>query len=218
MRSVRAIRALRHTGLRDFGSTQAAGQLSAVLFFLCGLLVAASAPLATAPHAHRLVLAVIGGIAAASGLVIMAMPWERWPRHATLTLVPLAFMLIGLHNWASGADGFRYTVFFLVVSAWVGLMHPRGTTLAISPGMVAAYVIPGLVVGDLSEVASSLTYAVPAFLLIGECASLVAEQVRSSEAELRRNEERFRALVQNSTDAIMVVAADATILWESPGI
>jgi diguanylate cyclase (GGDEF)-like protein/PAS domain S-box-containing protein len=218
MRSVRTLRALRHTGLRDLGSAQAAGQLSAVLFFLCGLLVVASAPLASAPHAHRFVLAGVGVVASLSGLVIMAMPWHRWPRPTTLTLVPLAFTLIGLHNWASGADGFRYTVFFLVVAAWVGLMHPRGTTLAVSPGMVAAYVIPALLVGDRSEIVSSLTYAVPVFLLIGECASMVAEQVRSSEAELRANEERFRALVQNSADAIMVVDADTTILWESPGI
>ena len=212
------MRALQHAGLRDLGSTQAAGRLSAVLFFLCGLLVIGSAPLATAPHAHRGVLALVGLTAAASGLITGAMPWHRWPRPATLALVPLAFALIGLHNWASGADGFRYTVFFLVVAAWVGLMHPRGTTLAVSPGMVAAYVLPALVVGDRSEIVSSLTYAVPVFLLIGECASLVAERVRSSEAELRHSEERFRALVQNSSDAISVIGADATILWESPGI
>ena len=212
------MRALWHTGMRDLGSTQAAGALSAVLFFLCGLLVTASAPIAGTTHAHHLIVAGIGVLASLSGLVMMAMPWHAWPRSRTLWLVPLAFTLIGVHNWATGADGYRYGVFFFVVAAWVGLMHPRWTTLAVTPGMVLAYVVPTAFVGDVNEVLASLTYAVPVFLLIGECASLVAERVRSSEAELRRNEERFRALVQNSADAIMVVDAEATILWESPGI
>jgi diguanylate cyclase (GGDEF)-like protein/PAS domain S-box-containing protein len=218
MRWVRAQGALRHIGMRDLGSTQSAGALSAVLFILCGLLVAASAPLAGEAHAHPLTIAAIGLLASLSGVVMMAMPWHAWPRARTLWLVPLAFALIGLHNWATGAEGYRYGVFFFVVAAWVGLMHPRWTTLAVTPGMLAAYVVPALFVGDVDEVVSSLTYAIPVFLLIGECASLVAERVRSSEAELRSNEERFRALVQNSADAIMVVDAEAKILWESPGI
>jgi diguanylate cyclase (GGDEF)-like protein/PAS domain S-box-containing protein len=218
MRSVRTMRALRRIDLRDLGSTQAAGQLSAVLFFLCGLLVVASAPIAGESHARPLIVAGIGLVACLSGVVMMAMPWHAWPRARTLWLVPLAFVLIALLNWANGAEGYRYGVFFFVVAAWVGLMHRRWTTLAVTPGMVAAYVLPGLFVGDLDQVVASLTYALPVFLLIGECASLVAERVRSSEAELRANEERFRALVQNSADAIMVVDADATILWESPGI
>jgi len=206
-------------GLRDLGSPEAAGRLSAVLFFLCGLLVALSAPvLAGAPGVHLVTLVCVGLVAASSGFVIWAMPWHRWPRWSTLWLVPVAFALIALHNWATGQDGFRYVVFFLVVAAWVGLMHPSGTTLLAAPGMVGAYLLPAVVVGDVAEVASSLTYAVPVFVLVGECASLVAERVRTSEAELRHSEQRFRALVQNSADAISVVAADATILWDSPGI
>jgi diguanylate cyclase (GGDEF)-like protein/PAS domain S-box-containing protein len=218
MHQLRRLRDLRIHGLRDLGSTQAAGQLSAVLFFLCGLLVAASAPIAGEHGVHHWLLAAIGLTAAASGVVIMFMPWHRWPRHATLWLVPLAFALIGLHNWATGAAGYRYGTFFFVVAAWVGLMHPRGTTLRFTPLMIAAYVVPALLVGHTDEIVASLTYAVPVFLLIGECASLVAERVRSSEMSLRHSEERFRALVQNSTDAVMIVAADATILWESPGV
>ena len=212
------LRLRRVHGLRDLGSTQAAGQLSAVLFFLCGLLVAGSSPLLHTTHVHHAILIGVGLLAAASGVVIMAMPWHRWPRSATLWLVPLAFALIGVHNWATGAAGYRYGTFFFVVAAWVGLMHPRGTTLRFTTLMIAAYVIPALFVGNRGEIVSSLTYALPVFLLIGECGSLVAERMRQSEMDLRHSEERFRALVQNSTDAVMIVAADATIVWESPGV
>ena len=199
-------------------SPEAAGQLSAVLFFLCGLLVVAASPAINGPQVHRLLLVLVGLTAAVSGVVIVALPWHRWPRAATLWLVPMAFGLIALHNWATGGDGIRYNVFFLVVAAWVGLMHPRGTTLACTPAMVGAYLLPGFALGNVAHLAGALTYAVPVFVLVGESASLVAERVRISEAEVRASEQRFRALVQNSADAISVVGADATILWDSPGI
>ena len=205
-------------GLRDFGAPEAAGQLAAVLFFLCGLLVAITAAMIGGTHVHPLTLITVGLTAAASGVVIVAMPWHRWPRAATLGLVPLAFALIGLHNWATGGDGFRYDVFFLVVAAWIGLMHRRWTTLAVTPLMVLAYLLPAIWLGDLGALAEALTYAVPVFVLVGESASLVAERVRVSEANLRSSEQRFRALVQNSADAISVIGADGTILWDSPGI
>src|SRR3954464_248182 len=136
MQPLRTLRAMGHDGLRELGSTQAAGQLSAVLFFLCGLLVAASAPLAGPHGVPHWLLAAVGLVAAASGVVTMLLPWHRWPRRATLSLVPVACALIGTHNWASGAEGFRYGVFFFVVAAWIGLMHPRGTTLGATPLMI----------------------------------------------------------------------------------
>jgi diguanylate cyclase (GGDEF)-like protein/PAS domain S-box-containing protein len=37
-------------------------------------------------------------------------------------------------------------------------------------------------------------------------------------ADLRRSEERFRSLVRNSADIILVLQADATILYESPAV
>ena len=206
-------------GLRDLGSPEAAGQLSAVLFFLCGLLVVAASPAINGPQVHRLLLVLVGLTAAVSGVVIVALPWDRWPRAATLWLVPMAFGLIALHNWATGGDGIRYNVFFLVVAAWVGLMHPRGTTLACTPRPWSAPTCCRASPSATSLTSAvALTYAVPVFVLVGESASLVAERVRISEAKVRASEQRFRALVQNSADAISVVGADATILWDSPGI
>src|SRR5262249_55941045 len=39
---------------------------------------------------------------------------------------------------------------------------------------------------------------------------------RQTEEELRRNEERFRSLVQNTADIIAIVEADATVRYVSP--
>ena len=44
------------------------------------------------------------------------------------------------------------------------------------------------------------------------------ESARASEQSLRRNEERFRALVQNSTDAILVVDENRSITYASPSV
>ena len=43
-------------------------------------------------------------------------------------------------------------------------------------------------------------------------------ELRMAEEELRRSEERFRALVQNSLDVVSVVDAEATILYYSPSV
>jgi diguanylate cyclase (GGDEF)-like protein/PAS domain S-box-containing protein len=44
------------------------------------------------------------------------------------------------------------------------------------------------------------------------------ESARASEQSLRRSEERFRALVQNSTDAILVVDVNRAISYASPSV
>ena len=47
---------------------------------------------------------------------------------------------------------------------------------------------------------------------------LLAERARRGEAALRQTEDRFRALVQNSSDIICIFAADGTILYLTPSV
>ena len=210
---------LPHFQLAEFGTAKMAGLLSSVLFCLCGLLVTGLAPFIPAgPHVHPLGLVAVGLVAALAGIVIGALPWERWERNSSLWLIPLAFALISLHNLFAGNNGLRYDVFFFVVYVWIGLMHPSGTSVKSAPLLVVAYLAPGFPVHDLGTLAGGLSYALPVCLLVGECASLVASRLLATEAAVRDSERRLRALVEKSAEAISIVDADAVIRWDSPSV
>ena len=203
----------------EFGTAKMAGLLSAVLFVLCGLMVVAVGPLVPAgPHVHPFGVIAIGLIAALSGPVIGALPWERWSRSSTLWLVPLSFALISMHNVFNGGNGFRYDVFYFVVFVWVGLMHPAGTSAKFTPLLIASYLAPAIWLHDLTTLAEAMTYAVPVCVLVGECASVIATRIQRSESAVRANEERLRALVENAQDVISVVDSDEIVRWDSASI
>src|SRR3954468_20548899 len=203
----------------EFGTARMAGLVAAALFALCGLLVADLGVLVpNGPHVHKRLVVVTGLAAIALGGMVAAVPWQRWRRSSTLLLVPPAFALIALHNYATGADGLRYNLFFFVVFVWIGLMHPSGTALKFAPLMAAAYLAPCLWLHNTGDIAGAMSYSLPVCALIGECVSLVSARLRFSEAQVRRSEQRFKALGHHSTDAISIVDPNGVIKWESPSI
>ena len=201
-------------------SPRVVGRISAVLFVLCGVLVALLA--LTLPYpaaASRPGLGVVGAVAVASGAVIWRLPWNRWPRLATLWLTPVATTLVVLHDVFAGLDGFVYGLFFMVIFVWIGLGHPQGTSLALSPMLAAAYLVPLLVLDRSSSVAlASCAYSMPCGVLIGETVTWVAERLRRSDRALRSSEERFRSLVQESADVVVLMDQDGIAVFSSPSL
>jgi PAS domain S-box-containing protein len=117
----------------------------------------------------------------------------------------------------------------VMVSAWYGGLGP-GLATTFMAGLVTDYFFlypKGSLLGPGLEPAPLV-----AFVLEGTLVSLLVEALRTTrrraeekqlEAEnhlenLRRNEDRFRALVQNSSDVITVIDADGTIRYVSPAI
>ena len=199
-------------------SASAGARLASVLFVLCGALVTTSTLLPSPEGANRAALAFIGGVAVLAGVAFWFLPWDRWGRHASLVVeMPVAFSLVTAHNWLSDADGYRYGLFFLVMFVWLGLTHPAGYSLRIAPVLVVAYAAPLVLGGDRDHAAlASMFYAVPICVLVGETGAAVAGRLRSSEAALRSSEQRWRSLVLNASDLIVVIDADGRVQYATP--
>jgi diguanylate cyclase (GGDEF)-like protein/PAS domain S-box-containing protein len=201
-------------------TTRLVGQISSALFLLCGALVIVAGAFVSFPAgANRVGLLAIGVVTMASGVVIGVIPWSRWKRSAMLWLVPPAFALIILHGVFSADDGFIYGLFYVVVFVWLGLGHPRGTSLRFMPMFVVSYEAPLLVAHHHGSIGpASAVYVVPAFVLMGETVAWVSDRLARSEVALTRSERRFRALVEGSADIISLVSADGLILFETPAV
>jgi signal transduction histidine kinase len=163
------------------------GRLAAVFFVASGLLGVLTLPLLPA-DADLLTSAVITMLAAATGLIAWVVPWQRLPAQATLVLLLPGFMLIAASNAAGGSNFFGYSVFFFVVFAWLGMIHPPGTSLAALPIAAVAYVAPLFAFGP-SERAAGLAAAVvalPVCCLVGETLARSIDRAVAIDIELRK--------------------------------
>ncbi|HEY8489573.1 MAG TPA: EAL domain-containing protein [Dehalococcoidia bacterium] len=199
-------------------SRRVVGRIAAALYVVSGLVTALSPFLPGPPHMDRTGVHAVGAAAVVVGAVIWFLPWDRWPRTATLVGVPVAFLLIALHNHFGGADPYRYGIFYVVTFAWIGLGHRQGTSVAFLPVMLVAYFVP-LYLADAPPWAfSSAAYTAMVCLLVGEILSWVSGRLGRTQAALQRSEARFRSLVQNSSDVVLVAEPGGVIRYISPSV
>jgi diguanylate cyclase (GGDEF)-like protein/PAS domain S-box-containing protein len=182
-------------------------RISAALFAICGLLVIVVTPWLPARSHLGLIVAGLGSIATAG--VMMLLPWERWPRGATLWLTGMSSALIALHNYFTGNDGFRYSILFTVVAAWTGLCHPRGTTLALAPLFGVAYVAPMLLQHDGTTEVATVAYGVPLSVLIGETIAWVTARLARTQRELQRSDSAWQGVFDDSPIPMWVYDAES---------
>jgi signal transduction histidine kinase len=175
------------------------GRLAGFLFLGTGLLGAATIPF-TPADANKPVLAVTAAVTVAIGAAVWVAPWDRWPRSATLWLVPPAFGLIAVTNVYGGSDPFSFAVYFVVVFVWIGLCHPRWTSLAFAPLAAVAYVVPlrSFPQESLSNALGSVAVVIPVCVLVGESLSFVLGRLLHAERALE--EERAVAARLRAVD------------------
>jgi signal transduction histidine kinase len=174
------------------------GRLAGLLFIGSGLLGAVTIPL-TPDDANKPVLVLTAVVAVSIGAAVWAAPWERWPRSATLWLVTPAFGLIALTNAYGGSDPYSFAVYFVVVFVWIGLCHPRWTSLAFAPLAAVAYVLPLLSLqgSHLANGLGSAAVVIPVCVLVGESLSWILGRLLHTEQALQQEREiaaRLRAL------------------------
>jgi signal transduction histidine kinase len=144
------------------------GRLAALYFAGAGVLGLVALPL-PAPGSDVAATAAVNAMALALGIAIWLAPWERWPRQASLVLVPPAFALIAVGNVFSGADLYAYSLFFVVAFVWIGMAHPPGTSAALALLAAAAYILPLFFLpGSVETGLASAAITIPVCVLVGE--------------------------------------------------
>jgi signal transduction histidine kinase len=170
------------------------GRLAAMFFAGAGVLGLVTLPL-PAPGSDAAVTAGIYAVALALGIAIWLAPWDRWPRAASLAIVPPAFALIALGNAFGGEDLHTYGVFFVVAFVWVGMAHPSGTSAALAPLAAAAYVVPLFFLpGSVGAGLASAAITIPVCVLVGEGIGWGVGRLEQIELALARERDRTEQL------------------------
>jgi diguanylate cyclase (GGDEF)-like protein/PAS domain S-box-containing protein len=193
------------------------GRLAAILYVLCALAILASLALPNPPAMDGAGILSVCAAAIAIGVLVWHLPWTRWRRSTSLWFAVLAFVLIALLNRFSGDDTDRYGIFFLVAFMWVGLGHPRGTSLRLVPLLVIAYVLPMRADGTLTPVAvSAATLFTLVCVLVSEVLASIVYALQRMQGNVQARETYFRALSEHASDLVVVLDAEGIIRYASP--
>jgi diguanylate cyclase (GGDEF)-like protein/PAS domain S-box-containing protein len=193
-----------------------AGRSAGVLAVLSGVMsLAYSVTLTERPTAMRVVLGA-GVVAILAGLVVLRLPWQRWPREMLLLFVVPMLALLGLTNWVD-PEPYLSAVFFILVAMWVGTAQRRGVVLALSPLIALAYWWPISIVPHPPGLTSSLPYVIAVCVLAGESLAWLSTRLQSVQRRLRDHDERrFQALLAASSDTTVVIGAASEMTYVSP--
>lgn len=169
------------------------GLLAAVFYVGCGVLCLVTLPIPT-PGLDVTATADIGSVAVVIGIVIWFMPWHRWPRQASLGVVPPAFALIALIGLYGGANVQTYEVFFLVTFAWMGMSQPPGTSAVMAPLAAVAYALPLFFLPGNADAGYAAAITIPVCVLVGEGIAWSLRRLEHMELALRAERDRTEHL------------------------
>jgi signal transduction histidine kinase len=170
------------------------GRLAAVFFAGAGVVGLVTLPL-PAPGVNVAATAAVYAVALACGVAIWFAPWDRWPRRASLAIVPPAFALIAVGNAFGGEDLHTYGVFFVVAFVWIGMAHRPGTSAAMAPLAAAAYVWPLFFLpGSVGAGLASAAVTIPVCMLVGEGIAWGVGRLELIELALARERDRAAQL------------------------
>ena len=170
------------------------GRLAAIFFMGAVVVGLVTLPL-PAPVSDKIATAAVYAAALALGVAIWLAPWGRWPRWASLAVVPPAFALIAVGNAFGGADLHTYGVFFVVAFVWIGIAHPQRSSAAMAPLAAAAYILPLFVLpGSVGAGLSSAAITIPVCVLVGEGIAWGVQRLEQIELALTREQDRTEQL------------------------
>jgi hypothetical protein len=166
------------------------GRLLAVLFAVSGLIALADVLPPDPAAADAGLTLALATLALLLAPVLWFLPWARWPRPASLGILPVAFLLIGFGGIAD-PNPYTYGLPFITTFLWIGATHRRGTSPGVLPLATVAYVAPlwlspTPVEGLLGSTVSTLVLGV----VLAEVLAWVMLRLSQVQAELARRAER----------------------------
>ncbi|HUS61776.1 MAG TPA: sensor domain-containing diguanylate cyclase [Acidimicrobiales bacterium] len=173
------------------------GRVAGVLLALGGTVTLITCLLPSEGDWDRLHLAAVGAVAVGLGGIVYFLPWYRWPRKASLVIVPLAFLVIAVGN-SFKQDPWTYAIYFVLVFVWLGMAHPRGTSFYALPAMGIAYLVPLFIATPQPNAPSSLLVVMPVCLLVGESLAFMAYRLVTAGDRERRGMQIMERLLEAS--------------------
>ncbi|HWT23685.1 MAG TPA: GGDEF domain-containing protein, partial [Solirubrobacteraceae bacterium] len=162
-----------------------AARRAAILFAIAGSLAIVQAwmPGLVRPE-QRLDFALLGLLDLVAGGLLLALPWRRLPAGA-LAIVPVtALVLVDAFAIVGELPPAVYSVFLVLLAAWVGVSLPGGTAVALTPAVALAYAAPLAAGEPRADALATGAIVLPAFALIGELLAHIVGELRTANLRL----------------------------------
>jgi diguanylate cyclase (GGDEF)-like protein len=184
---------------------------AAWLFVAAGTLTSILSYVPSQATVSRAVATTLGLAAVLTGIVVWVLPWPRWHPRATLVLLPVAFALIVVGNRFGTTSPYTYGVYYVVVFCWVGLAHPRWTSLRVAPLAGIAYLLPALLARHHNpEAVLSVLSTIPVCLLVGETVAWAMSELAEAR-EVSEHRAHLLSAVARAAGSISALDSDAVL-------
>ena len=198
---------------REVDSEVLAPRVAALVFLLGGLLALAVTLVAPDFHGEPSIGA-IASVAAAFGVAAIVFPWQRYPAPVELVIPVFAFVLFAWGGVIAQGTPEPYLAMLPLPFVFVGITQRPGTAAGIAPIAVAALIVADRFHFD-STFLSTLVFAVPMLVLVGEALAFAQARRTKAEARVERLLEAVRILARvddQRTGAQLVASLSAELL------
>jgi diguanylate cyclase (GGDEF)-like protein len=213
--------------LREVDSEELAPRITALGFFVGGLLALSAKLLIPGLHSPSS-LGWLTGLAALFGVVALLFPWSQYPRRAQVVIPLFGFALLACGGVLTRGAPEAYLAMLPLPFVFIGITQRPGTASAVAPAAAVALVVADRFHFDV-RLNSTLTFALPMLVLVGEALSLAQARRTKAERRVERlleavrilarvdDERRGAQLVASLSAELLGADAVAVLLADRPG-